>query len=663
MALPKPPYLGASYYPEAWPADQMDHDIAMMVQAGMKVMRLADFAWSTIQPSEGRFEFDWLHRAVDRLAEAGIASILCTPTAAPPAWLTQAHPDVLVVSSTGKPLQHGGRRHACANSPTFREYTRRIVEEMARQFGSDPSVIGWQLDNEVYPKGSRGCCCQTCAAGFRAWLRDRLGSIEVLNEAWDTALWSQTYQSFEQIPVPLEGTWHNPSLLTAWMRFQGDSQIRYVAFQEGILRPHTRAPISTNMMYVNGVSYQAMAPHVDLIQHNNYHNMDNLWHEVFWADFCRPLKDRPFWIAETAACWNGTTSGERYKDEGFIQANSWLPIALGAEANIFWLWRTHYGGHELAHSAMLSAQGRPYHFFSQIRQVADGYARAAEFINSTTPAQSGLAVHFSSQAWWLFEFQPMVAGFRYLPRLLEDAYGPLIRGQLRPDVIDPAADLSKYKVVLSPYLPSLDEAGLPDRLLRWVQGGGTWIAGPLTDVRTAEAVRYLHSPFGHLESWAGVHSPFYIPGHPRTFAMRWADGRESKGSVWFDALEPRGCESLATYSEGPLSGLAAITRHRVGKGRIILLGTMPSGDDFARLAIDACTAAGIAPSTSASPNVLVVPRVARNDASQVQGLMIVEMANQPGQLTLPQPVTDLLTGRRLEGSVPVKPYEAMVLAY
>ncbi len=144
-----PPYLGAAYYPEDWPLEQIDDDVALMRDAGMTVMRVGEFAWARMEPEEGRYDFDWLHRVVDKLAGAGIATILGTPSATPPIWLTERYPEVLQVRDVagGVAAQHGGRCHFCPNSPVYRDHCARIVERMASEFGRDPRVIGWQIDN------------------------------------------------------------------------------------------------------------------------------------------------------------------------------------------------------------------------------------------------------------------------------------------------------------------------------------------------------------------------------------------------------------------------------------------------------------------------------------------------------------------------------------
>jgi beta-galactosidase len=167
-------HLGAAYYPEHWPEKRWPEEIRLMRQAGLTVVRLAEFAWSTFEPSEGTFHFDWLDRAIDLLADAGIASVVGTPTAAPPAWLTSQRPEVLAVDEYGRPAQHGNRCHYCVNSPEFHAAVGCLVSAMGEHLGPNRHVIGWQLDNEYH----RVCYCDRCRALFQQYLRDKFGSLD-----------------------------------------------------------------------------------------------------------------------------------------------------------------------------------------------------------------------------------------------------------------------------------------------------------------------------------------------------------------------------------------------------------------------------------------------------------------------------------------------------
>ena len=652
-----PPYLGAAYYPEDWPLEQIDADIALMKDAGANVMRIGEFAWSRMEPEEGRFDFDWLHLAVDKLGEAGIATIMGTPTCTPPAWLSERYPEILFVHEDGRPTRHGSRRHACPNSPVYRDHCARITKKMAEEFGRDKNIIGWQIDNEVHPYSPRSCVCPVCVKMFKEKMKARYGTIEALNAAWGTDLWSMTYQSFDQLPIPDRATWHHPSLLTAWAEFNSDSYCDFVRHQADILHKMTIHPIGTDMMPTHGVDFGDIHKSLDLVQFNHYNGMDNLWQAAFWFDFCRPIKEKPFWNTETQTCWNGSTEANGYKEPGFCRANSWLPIAMGGEANLYWLWRQHWSGQELMHGAVVSSTGRPLHIIGEVQEISKGYSAAADFLNNTRPTNTGIALHYSHKTNFIFDYQPMLNNFRYLPALLERAYHPMIQAQLRPDVILPMADLDSYRMIFSPFLAALDEEGLRKRLRAWIKAGGTWIVGPLSDVRTIDGTKFTHSPYGSLEEWAGVYCKYEIPGDPHEFGIKWADGHESEGSVWYDGLELRGAEALATYSNGPLAGLAAATRCTLGKGQIIMLGTMPQPEDLKVLLLTIAKEAGVTPVADASENLVVIPR----EGSGIKGLVAIEVENRPASLNLPSPMTDLLTGKSRKGKVEVPAYGVMVL--
>ena len=659
MSRFSPPYLGAAYYPEAWPLSQVDEDIALMKDAGMTLMRIGEFAWSAMEPEEGRYELGWLRTVVDKLADAGIATVMGTPTCTPPAWLTEKYPEILPLLDDGSRMKHGERQHRCPNNPTYREYCRRIITKLAEEFGHDDKVIGWQIDNEIHPIRRRGCCCPVCREKFLARLEEHFGTIAALNEAWGTNLWSQTYNTFSQIPIPDADHRHHPSLMHAWWTFVSDSCSEFVTEQAKLLHELADQPVGTDMMPTQVMDWKKTHAELDVVQFNHYNFPENLPEVVIWMDLARSMLDVPWWNTETSTCWNGGLEIRGYREPGFCRANSWLPVALGGEMNLYWLWRSHWSGQELVHGSVVQSCGRPLHIIDEVRETSAGFAKAAEFLNGTRPANTGLALHMSGDAWHLYHAQPIVRDFDFKERLIHDYHLPLIRAQYRPDVIDPAEDMSPYRLVLSPYLPSLEEDGVGARALEWVKAGGTWVVGPLSDIRTLEATKYRHAPFGFLEEWAGVTNAFQFPGDPRQFSLRWADGSESEGAIWYDALEPGDAEVLAEYTEGPMKGLAAVTRSKIGKGSIVILGTTPAKGDLAKLLAMLVPEANVAPVADAPDHLLVVPRA--GDAGE--GLVAVEMMNRPATLPLDRPAVDLLTGAEYDGTVGIEPYGVAVLHY
>jgi beta-galactosidase GanA len=430
-----------------------------------------------------------------------------------------------------------------------------------------------------------------------------------------------------------------------------------VKHQADILHRSVKVPVGTDMMPYSDIDYGVMHQALDLVQFNHYNKADNLWQAALWFDFIRPIKARPFWNTETQTCWNGSVAANGYKEPGFCRVNSWLPIALGGEANLYWLWRQHWSGQELMHGAVVSASGRPLHIFGEVQEISAGFRAAADFLNDAPPIPTPLALVFSQRSARMSAHQPMVNGFNYHGMMMDKVYHPLLQAHLRLDAILPMAELSKYKMIFSPFLLTLDESGFREKIKSWIEAGGAWIVGPLSDIRNEHAAKFTHAPYGSLEEWGGVYCKYELPGDPRDFKLRWNDGRESEGALWYDGLELRGAEALATYTEGPLAGLAAVARKKLGKGQIIILGTMPRAQELQALLLSLGKEVGIYPVADASENLLVVPR--RGPAGA--GMVIVELENRPGRITLPAKMKDLLTDKELSGKIAVPPYAVMVL--
>ncbi len=203
-ARPAPPYIGVSYYPEV-AGPQISEDISKMNDIGVNLVRFGEFSWSRMETNDGQYNFGWLHKAVKSFADAGIAIELCTPTAAPPVWLSQAHPDILRVNSSGQTITHGGRRQYCPNSATYRRYAIRIAGKLAEEFADHPSVISWQVDNEFW----ESCYCKNCERAFHLWLKNHFGTIDKLNAAWLYLLIAGTGLCRQQLFSSGEGFWPN----------------------------------------------------------------------------------------------------------------------------------------------------------------------------------------------------------------------------------------------------------------------------------------------------------------------------------------------------------------------------------------------------------------------------------------------------------------------
>lgn len=662
--MTKYPMLGAAYYPEAWPDDQIPKDIAKMKEAGITVVRIGEFAWHKMEPKNGEFHFEWMHHVIDQLQNAGISVILGTPSATPPIWLEELDIEMRLLDDVNLRHDHGGRRHCCSNNPTYRAYSVRIAEKMVKEFGHHSNVIGWQIDNEI-AAFDFGCFCPHCIDGFKKHLQKRYGTIQHLNKRWNLNLFSQAYDSFDQIPQPKPHTWHSPHLKFEWATFHANSHVEFLKLQADVLHKYTDTPVGTDMMPVFNQDYEKTNAFLDVIQYNHYDDENSLSRELFWFDYMRGLKDRPFWVTETATCWNGSTSTpSNFRREGFCKVNSWLPITLGAEANLYWLWRQHWAGHELMHGAVLYASGRPMHIFGEVQQLSAEFAKCADFL-SNTRIHTDTALIVSSTTDYLMKQQEVVWEAdshqwetAYTKRLYR-FYGPLADTGIRCDVIPPSKDLSRYKLIFTPFLLTMEENDLHQRITDWVNSGGTWVAGPMCDIRNDIGAHYIDKETGILEELTGSTILYQVPDTYNALQCQWADGSPLATDTWLQLFDvPEDAEVLASLVCGysSLEGKPLIYKQKIGKGTVIVLGTLPKGVDLQRLLRIALDESGTS-AFQTEGKVAAACRCGKN----ARGVTATEYGGQPGKLVLEGRYLDHLTGTIYENTVSLEPYQTVVL--
>ncbi|HVD21929.1 MAG TPA: beta-galactosidase, partial [Lapillicoccus sp.] len=331
--------FGGDYNPEQWSREVWDEDIELMGRAGVTFVSVGIFSWSWLEPKEGSFEFGWLDDIMGRLAAADIAVDLATGTASPPAWFAAAHPETLPVDHEGHRLWPGSRQAWCPSSQVFTDYATRLAREMATRYGDHPALAMWHVSNE-YGCHNTPCFCDRCAAGFQDWLVRRYGELDVLNEAWGTAFWSQRYLNWEHIlPPRLTPTFHNPGQLLDYHRFQSDALLGQFRAERDVLHSVSPGvPVTTNFMTLTSfrlLDYHRWAPEQDVVSTDHYvvAAHENPAAELsFSADLTRGLADGRPWIlmehSTSAVNWQPVNVA---KQPGEMIRNSVAHVARGAD--------------------------------------------------------------------------------------------------------------------------------------------------------------------------------------------------------------------------------------------------------------------------------------------------------------------------------------------
>ncbi len=564
-------YFGAAYYPEHWPEEHWSEDIRLMQHAGINVVRMAEFAWSTMEPSVGKFNFPWLEQAIEKLAGAGIVSVLGTPTAAPPAWLVELHPDVIAIDENGQRVQFGNRCHYCVNSPEFHKAALRIVEAMGKRFGSNPHVIGWQFDNEY----TRICYCDRCIRLFQQFLADKYGSLNELNQRWTTAYWSQTYTAWEQIPIPIGP--HNPSLMLEFQHFVTASYRKFQRLQLETLRPHLPPGVWTTHNFMNwhgGYDHYEMAADLDLASWDWYVGTGH--HDYLTSgaihDLTRGFKRRNFWLMETQpgnVNWHPINNS---LNKGEARAMAWHAIAHGADAILYWQWRSALGGQEQYHGTLVDQSGKPRPFYEEA-QVLGKQIQSVSGLLAGSMINSRVAMLNSYDSRWSIEFQRHHCDFDYVTHF-NHYYRPLAVNNVSVDIISADESLDGYKLVIAPALNILTEKRVTN-LTNFVKKGGHLVLTIRTGMKDEFNALLPSRQPGALAELSGVEvEDYYALDELVPIEGEWLNGSSKQWAERLKLLDPQNAIPISRYgkSNGWLDGQIAMAAHPFGKGMVYTVG-------------------------------------------------------------------------------------------
>ncbi|MDH4187840.1 MAG: beta-galactosidase, partial [Nitrospira sp.] len=577
-------YFGVNYYPEHWPEERWTEDAKLMAEAGFNVVRLAEFAWSKMEPRAGHYDFDWLDRAISILASHDIQVVLGTPTASPPPWLMTKYPDIFRVREDGRRVTFGNRREYCPNNPAYHDYTRRIVTQMAEHYADHPAVIGWQIDNEF---GDR-CYCPVCTQSFQTWLRDRHGSLDTLNQKWGTVFWSHTYTDWGEIPLPLTtGSSPNPGLALDFCRFSSDSYVAYQQMQIDILRE--KCPqhfITHNFMgfKYDRIDYFDLARPLDFAALNHYPRTQwDMQAEVdaslaaLAADTIRGLKSHNFWMTEQQAGSGGWEIVSVAPRPGELRLWAYQSIAHGADAIIFFRWRTARFGTEQYWHGLLDHDGSTSRRYEEIKRMGAEIKKAGERIHSSI-VRPAVAMMLSYDSRFAFQIQANNPQFNY-PEHFHQFYRALYDRHIAIDIVAPTAGLSDYKLVVVPALHVVSEA-VAENLKRFVEAGGVLVVTQRGGVKDeANTVVNQRLP-GLLAELCGVEVEEYDSlsadmQNELEFALpKLASNSPVPVSTWCDVLKLDGADVVARYTQDYYAGKPAITLNRFAQGQVVYVGAL-----------------------------------------------------------------------------------------
>jgi beta-galactosidase len=595
--------VGVYYYPEAWPRSQWERDFANIRKHGFEFVHMAEFAWAFMEPENGRFEFQWLETAVRLAAAQGLKVVLCTPSATPPAWLTRAHPETLMVDARGRRMNHGSREHATWSSPVYRKYVERIATELATRFGRNPNVWGWQIDNELSHYGRSYSYAPASQEKFRTWLRTRYRTIGALNAAWGNAFWSQNYNDFSQIDIP------NPDELVAavnehalldFQRWFAEEAADYIRFQAGVLRQHTRNQwITTNFMHTHREVYPPLSgKDLDIITWTFYpaHGNPNegplgfrLGDGVamsFMGDFARTINGLHgvMELQPGQVNW-GAVNPQPYP--GAVR--NWIlrAFVLGARILCTYRYRQPLFGNEQYHAGIVGTDGVTLlrggeewvQAMKEIRQLRE--ARPAAPAEPPRYAARRTAVLYHVDNRNDLDNHPQTNRWSTMGHLFK--YQRALKGLGAPvDVITEEKNFATYRFMVAPAYQLVD-AGLVKRWTDYVQNGGHLILSARSGTKDRHAHLWEGRWADPIRGLIGAEIPLYdvLPAPHSARVRSEVSGAAHAWHVWGEVLEPaEGTRVLARYEDQFYAGRPAAISRKLGAGTVTYIGVETASGDL-----------------------------------------------------------------------------------
>jgi beta-galactosidase len=672
---------GGDYNPEQWPEEVLAEDAALMRRANWNVATLPVFGWVHINPAEGVYTFDWLDRATERLANAGIDLCLATGTASTPAWVDAKYPDVLTVDEQGRQRPHGNRHAFCPSSPSYRRLSASLVRQLALRYGKHPRLKLWHVNNEYGGNWPNYCYCERCIAGFRVYLQERYGTLDRLNAAWSTAFWGHTYTSYDEVDPPFShGEGSIQAMKIDWRRFQSQNYAACFENEARIVREISpEVPVTTNLMGAFfPLDYRVLAKSLDVVSWDNYPLPDTPpSHVAFSHALMRGLRaGQPFLLMEQTPSQQNWAPYCRLKPPRQLRLQSFQAVAHGAESVMFFQWRRSRGGIEKFHGAVVEHHGRAdARVFREVSALgAELQGLGSRTLHGRTPAR--VAVLFDWECWWALAASSGPSRDLDYHREVVTAYAALHEAGIQTDVVGPSDDLARYDVIVAPtaYLIREEQArSIADRVRDGTTLVATFFTGVVDDndrVHPGGAPGPLREVLGvSVEEFDALPSLPSLPSPAQgvRFAPRMlgATNREEHvASILAERLWLEGATALAWYTADFYAGDPALTVNNFGKGKAYYVATHLADEALTAFLRAVCLERGIASPLrdgKAPPaGVEVVLRAAPAGSGAL--LYLLNHASEPREVELGSGTfTDLLTGRDASGSVSLASRDVVVL--
>ncbi len=581
--------VGVYYYPEHWDSTQWERDFQNMAKMGFEFTHFAEFAWAQLEPEEGKCDFKWLDRSLKLADKYNLKVVMCTSTATPPVWLVRKHPDVLQTEEDGTKMDHGARQHATFSSNYYRMYSMKMIEQLAKRYGNDKRIIGWQLDNEPRRFLDYGADAHQ---RFRDWLKQKYTTIDALNQAWGTNFWSGTYSDFQEINIPLHSQWGmNLHQRLDHLRFADEETATFLDEQARVLRKYTSPDqyITSNYIPMYDVGYVGMSKELDFVAYTRYmvyggdrgigpkgYRVGEYSRIAMANDFFRPLKGA-YGVMELQPGQVNWGSINPQPLPGAMRLWLWHVFAGGSKLTCTYRYRAPLYGYEAYHYGIVGTDGVTPTTggleFSQFIREIDGlrkkYDAKADLPKSYLQRKTGIL--FNADNVMGINLNKQTTEWNTEGHFLK--YYKALKSFGAPvDFVRDTTNFANYPMLIVPAYQMIDQQ-LIDKLTKYAENGGNLVMtcrtglqdrqGHLWEAKFAQPIWKLIG--GEIQSY-----DLLMPQSPDKIKF---NNQEYAWTSWGDLLKPdKGTETWAIFEGDFYAGTPAIISRKLGKGTVTYIG-------------------------------------------------------------------------------------------
>ncbi|KAF1299276.1 beta-galactosidase [Enterococcus sp. JM4C] len=665
---------GGDYNPDQWLdyPEILEKDLLLMEKAKANTFSLGIFAWSTLEPEEGVFHFEWLDKIMDDIYAAGGNVILATPSGARPSWMSKKYPEVLRTNASREKMIHGGRHNHCFSSPVYREKVAIINKKLVERYGQHPALLMWHISNEY----SGHCHCDYCQENFRNWLKEKYQTLGQLNHAWWGPFWSHTITDWAEIesPSPLGETMVH-GLNLDWNRFVTDQTIDFFEHEIKDIRQLTPdIPVTTNFMAdtydlipFQSLDYGKFAKHVDVVSwdcypawHNDWETTADLASKVaFINDQYRSFKQKPFLIMESTPSGLNWHDVNKAKRPGMHMLSSMQFIAHGSDSNLYFQWRKSRGSSEKFHGAVVDHDNDENNrVFQDVAQVGEALEKIKEIKGSYKQAKVAI-IYDSDNNWALEDAQGFSQASKQYPQTLQKHYRYFWDHDIAVEVITKEHDLAKYDLVIAPMMYSLPEETM-NKWQEYVANGGHLVSTYITGYVNENDLTYINGWPAQLQELFGIkvtETDTLYPSDENSVAYM-----EQKfiAKDYCSLFEVKEAEVLATYGSDFYKDQAAVTKNQVGKGTAYFIGARTQADFLDHFYEEIVQENNLKNNWVVQGNPAV--SVQARDFENQSYYFVMNFSEEEKTIEVAEETVDLLTNQSVATNISLKPYEVKVLS-